>query len=90
MSSTSTLRRRLRRVSGELPKGAQGLPAVLEYDERDPKGPWAGFQTREEAASYYWRVERRRVSFVTYPEGGNSMWGEPLPGEPDFDQLFFV
>jgi len=91
MSTTSTLRRRLRRVSGELPEGVQALPAILEYAESNPKGPWAGFQTREEAADWYWRIHRQRISFVTYAEdGSDDLWGTPLPGEPDFDELFFV
>lgn len=88
MRGTESLRRRLRRVSQELPAGMQNLPAVLEYDESDPKGPWAGFKTRQEAADFYWRAHRQQISFVTYPPGCTSMWGEALPGEPDFDSWF--
>lgn len=91
MRGTQALRRRLRRVSGELPEGAQNLPALLEYDETDPKGPWAGFKTRQEAADWYWRIHRQQISFVTYAaDGSDDLWGTPLPGEPDFDELFFV
>ena len=89
MRGTETLRRRLRKMSNELPEGMQNLPRVLEYDESDPKGPWAGFPTRQEAADWWWKVHRSRVSFVTYnPDGSDDMWGTPVAGEPSFDHWF--
>lgn len=89
MRGTQALRARLRKMSNDLPEGMQRFPAVLEYDESDPAGPWAGFKTREEAASYYWRVHRQQISFVTYAkDGSDDMWGTPLPGEPDYTDWF--
>ncbi len=89
MRGTESLRRRLRRMSHELPEGMQNLPRVLEYNEADPKGPWAGFQTRQDAADWWWKVHRSRISFVTYNENGSDgMWGTPVEGEPNYDDWF--
>ena len=83
------IEKRLARIEQQ-PGGVdwQNLPMILEHDETDPAGPWAGFKTRAEAAAHYWRAHRCKISFCRKPEDPNAVWGQPMEGEPDHDSLF--
>lgn len=86
---SKTTRARLARIERQ-PGGVewQNLPMILEYDEADPTGAWAGFATRAEAVAHFWRVHRCKISFCRKPEDPSAVWGTPLEGEPDHDSLF--